>query len=261
MLEYIRASSISSYLECSAKFYFQNIANIRTPNKIALAFGSAIHNTLESNFKQKKETRVDLSLEEMRDIFSDRIDAEISEVDKSDFLNYESPKNLKDNGIELVEKYQNEHAYRIFPKLVEEKIEVKFDGYPYGLSGTVDLVDEDNVLIDHKTSGKDVKEVSESYRIQVFGAYPVLTEALLNHPVTYARIDFLIRKSDKNMVTKIRPISTDIDKKYFFNVFTQVSSGIEKNIFIPNRNHMFCTKKWCKFAEVCVKEFGGKVKS
>ena len=261
MLEYIRASSISTYLECSAKFLFQNILEIKTPNKVALAFGSAIHNTLEENFKQKVRTRQDIPIEYAKDFFSDSIDSLLQDVAKSDFIGFDTPKNLKDTGIELVEKYQKEHAYRIFPKRVEEQIQVKFNGFPYGLSGKIDLLDEDLILVDHKTSGKDFSELPESYRIQVGGAYPILIEALEKQPINGTRIDFLIRKSDKSQTTKIRPISIDVDKKHFFNIFEKVSIGIQNGVFITNRDHMFCSKKWCKFHEFCEKEFGGHVKN
>lgn len=259
-MEYLRPSSLNEYIECSAKFYFNNIAGIKTPGKIPLAFGQAIHSTLKTNFRQKISTRIDLPIQEMKDNFSDNLDKELENVEDKSYSEIDSPKNLKDYGIELVSIYHSTISYRIFPKLVEEKISVKFKDYPFGLEGTPDMLDEDLVLIDHKTTGRDVKEIPENYRLQVFGAYPILIEALIKEPIKYSRIDFFIRKSEKNPKSKIKSISMDVDKKYFFSVFEKVCEGVSNNIFLPNRNHIFCTKRWCQFHEVCQKEFGGTIK-
>ncbi|MEM4626443.1 MAG: PD-(D/E)XK nuclease family protein [Candidatus Bilamarchaeaceae archaeon] len=257
-LEYIRASSINTYIECSAKFYFQNIEQVQVPNKPALAFGASIHKALETNFKQKVATRKDLPLEEVKEVFSDTLDNEFQNVEPNDFE--EKPGAYKDSGIELVEKYQKEHAYRIFPKYAEQKISVKFKGIDYGLTGTIDLVDEDNVLIDHKTTSRQVTKVPQAYQIQVGGAYPFLLKTLTKEPVNGIRVDFLIRKGAKTTYTQILPVKIDYDERYFFNVFLDVTTGIKNGVFIPNRSHMYCSKRFCQYWSVCINKFGGKVK-
>lgn len=257
-LEYIRASSISSYLECSAKYYFQNIEQVQVYNKPALAFGSSVHKALEFNFSQKVNTRIDLPVEQVQEVFSQNLDNEFSNVEAKDL---DEPAGvIKDNGIKLVEKYQKEHAYRIQPVMVEQKVNVKFKGLDYGLSGTIDLIDENGVLVDHKTTAKDVLAIPESYKIQVGGAYAFLVKTLTKKPVSAARIDFLVRKSTKATENKILPVNIPVDEQYFFNVFTQVASGIKNGIFIPNRQHMYCSRKYCKFWNICEARFSGKVR-
>lgn len=257
-LEYIRSSQLGTYLECSAKFMFANILQIETPSKPALVFGSAIHETLKQNFRQKIETRVDLPIEASLDIFSDSLDKLILYVEKTDLVNLDTEKSMKDAGVELLQKYFREFAYRIFPKKVETKIEVKFSGFPYGLSGTPDLLDEDNVLIDHKTSAKVPKEISQNYRLQLGGAYAVLMEAKLEEKIRYARLDYLIRKGMTQ--TRIMPITVETDTKYFMELFEQISKGIENGIFYANRTHYLCSKKYCKYWQACEKKFGGVVR-
>jgi hypothetical protein len=261
---YLRPSGINCFLECSAKYYFQNVEKIQTPNKLALAFGTSIHRTLQENFSQKITTREDIPLEQAKDIFSSVADEEFSQVDPMDFTE-EKPGHVKDTGIELIEKYQKEHAYRIFPKRVEQKIEVKFKNYDYGLCGTIDLIDEDNVLIDHKTSSKDLKEIPESYKLQVGGAYPLLVKSLSAsdstiEPVKSARIDYLIRRSAKSSGTQIKPLEIQIDKQYFLNMFQTVGNAIQRGIFFPNRQHMFCTKRFCKYWKECEDKYKGRVR-
>jgi len=258
-IEYIRASSLNTYLECSAKFMFQNIEKVETGNKPALAFGTSIHKALETNFTQKIESRQDLPLEQIKEVFSNTLDVEFSNVDPLDFE--EKPGAYKDSGIELVTKYQKEHAYRIQPALVEKKIEVKFKGYEIGLSGTIDLVDEDGILVDHKTTSKQVTEIPQGYQLQVGGAYPLLYRALTGKKLNGIRVDFLVRKSLKAHYNDVLPIGIEEDEQYFINVFNAVTSGIKNGVFAPNRQHMYCTKRFCKFAEICENRFKGKVRN
>ena len=197
---YLRPSGINTYRECSAKYYFQNVERVQVPNKLALAFGTSVHKTLQVNYEQKINTRKDISIEEAKDVFSSAADEEFASVDPSDFED-EKPGQLKDAGLELIEKYQKEVAYRIQPAAVEQKIQVKFKGYDYGLTGTIDLVDEDNIIVDHKTTGKAVTEIPDTYRLQIGGAYPLLFRSLKGFPPVAARADFLCRKSLKNNFT------------------------------------------------------------
>ena len=43
----LRPSGINLYLKCEAKYYFQVIEGVKTPAKVAPAFGTAIHETIK----------------------------------------------------------------------------------------------------------------------------------------------------------------------------------------------------------------------
>lgn len=259
MIEFIRSSSIYSYIECPARFYFQNIEKVKTPNKLALAFGTSIHKTLEMNFRQKIDTREDLGLNDVKDYYSSVADQEFSAVDKTEFAE-EKPGEVKDSGIELIEMYHKNVSPRIQPAQVELEVKVRFKGMPIGLSGTIDLIDEDNVLVDHKTSSRDMQSVTEGYQVQVGGAYPILARAYTGNPVSAVRIDGLIRRNRKQPEGLIRHLQVIPDEGHFFRIFEQVTAGIQQGVFFPNRGCMFCSRKYCKFWNECEVKFGGRVK-
>lgn len=253
MLEYLRPTGINTFLDCSAKFYFQEIEKVGVPNKSYLAFGTSIHKTIAINYSQKIESKIDLSIEEAKEIFSSTFEEEFQFVDKND-LQIEPLGTIKDQGIRLIEKYQREVAPRVIPIAVEQNIKVKFKGYDYGLAGTIDLYDADSIVIDHKTtSNKVITEVPESYKRQII-AYSILEEAT-GRKVKGARIDYLKRDT-----IEIRHLAVPIDKNHFLNLFQTIGDAINKGVFIPNRNSFFCTKRYCKFYAECEKKFGGKVK-
>jgi len=263
-VEYIRATEVNAYLECPSRFYFQAIEKVEVPNKIALAGGTAVHKALEVNFHQKIESREDLKIQEVNDVLSSEFDKEVENVDKADF-EIEKPGKVKDDWIEVVGIYMKDTATRIFPSKVEERIKLKLKGYAYGLTGKIDVFDEYDVVTDHKTTSKPYKELPENYKLQVGGAYPLLRQGMAmtnqeEHKPKSSRIDYLIRRSPKNANPHVRNIAVEIDIDYFLNVFKQVTEGIKAEVFPPNRGHMYCTRRFCKFWQECEKKYKGRVR-
>jgi CRISPR/Cas system-associated exonuclease Cas4 (RecB family) len=252
-LEYLRPTGINCFLDCSAKFYFQEIEQIETPNKSYLAFGSSIHKTMEVNFSQKIDSKIDLSIEEAKQVFSESFDSEFQKVDKLDLASDDSG-SMKDQGVKLIEKYQRDIAPRIQPVAVEQRIKVKFKGYDYGIAGTIDLYDADAVVIDHKTTSKQISGIiPENYKRQL-SCYSILEEAT-GREVKSARIDYFKRDS-----TEIRHLAVPIDREHFLQMFQTVGEAIQKGIFIPNRSSFLCSKRYCKFYQACEDKYSGKVK-
>lgn len=255
-ITYLRASGINLFFDCGAKFMFQEVHKIEVPNKIPLAFGSATHSTLMRNYTQKIESRSDLDVETVKEIFSDEFEKEFNYVDPNDIK--VASKNIKDVGIQLVEKYQREVAPRIYPVNVEMRLRMRFKDYPFGLTGQIDVFDIYNTLVDHKTTGKKIKDVNpENYERQVGGFYVLLLRGA-GKEVKRARIDYL-GYSDEAI--DIRHREVNIDTNHAIKMFKTAADSIKAGNFIPNRNSFLCTKRFCKFWNECEKTFGGSVKS
>lgn len=255
-MDAIRVSAINSFFQCSAKFNFQYIEKIYSPSRIALAFGTSIHAALKKNYANKIFSKKDLSIDEITSEFSDNYDAEVKTVD---FIpDDEEPQSfIKDAGIELLTKYQKDIAPRIQPKIVEQKISLTFEKLPFVLTGTLDLIDDDNVLVDHKTTRKALKQIPDGYIRQISG-YKYLAERM-NIVVESARIDMLTAKSAVTN-TGIRHIPIATNLKEFLQSFLTASDAIEKGVFFPNRNSFLCNKKYCPFWNECEIKYGGTVR-
>jgi len=247
---YIRSSSIYTWVSCPEKFYFQNIEKIQVPNKPYLAFGTSIHKSLEYNFSQKLNTKIDLALDEIKQHFSETIDKEFENVEEN--LEIED----KNKGIKLIELYAKNFLPKIQPLFVEKKIMVDFENFNIGLSGTIDLIDVDYVLIDYKTTNKYIEKLSEAYKIQVAGAYPFLMEALTNIEPRYIRIDFFV----KEKLPYIKSVAINEEKKYFYSIFSNVNKSVEAGLFMPRRDTFLCSRKLCPYWDICEKKNGGTVK-
>lgn len=252
-ITYLRPTGINVFLECSAKYFFHEIEELDSPNKSYLAFGTSIHKTLEVNYSQKVETKTDLSVDEVKQVFAESIESEFEKVDKNDFVD-EKPGTIKDQGIRLIEKYQKEIAPRIIPVAVEQRIKVKFKNYDYGIAGTIDLYDIDSIVVDHKTTSKQINGlIPENYKRQLSG-YAILEEAT-GRNVLGTRIDYFKRDS-----AEIKHLSVPIDKDHFLSMFQTIGDAIKKGVFVPNRNSYLCSKRYCKYWQECEKKFSGTVK-
>jgi hypothetical protein len=73
-------------------------------------------------------------------------------------------------------------------------------------------------------------------------------------------LDYLVKnKSPKVQRARWKPNGDD--SKLVLSLINRVAKGIDKEVFIPNRAHFMCSKRFCAFWRECQQEFGGKVKS
>ena len=155
----IRPSSIGTFCECGAKYYFMAIEKVAVSKPIAFAFGTSVHKALETNYSQKVDSETDLPEEQILDVFSDTYDKEITDCEKEDFQEVKEGQ-LKDRGTALLTKYHAEVSPRIMPAIVEERINIKIKGINdeddegVTLSGQIDLIDRKYNLIDTKRQAR-----------------------------------------------------------------------------------------------------------
>ena len=254
-MDSIRVSAVNMYHDCPAKFEFTYIDKVYNPSRIALAFGTSIHNALKKNYAEKIFTKKDLSIDEITSEFSDNYDSEMVRVE---IQPQDEPVHfVKDAGVELLTKYQKEIAPRIQPAVVEQRIAVNWEGSSITLNGTLDLIDEDEVLIDHKTTRKAFKQMPLGYIRQLSG-YNFLANSA-KRKVSSVRIDLLTAKSSEtNTSFRHLPIEPDIED--FLTSFSAVVKAVKAGVFMANRNSFLCNRKYCSFWQLCEQRHKGTVK-
>jgi RecB family exonuclease len=236
------------------QYFFRYIEKVPSQKNLALAFGSAVHLTLQKNYSQKMQTKRDLPIDEIKDSFSDNYDTETADVSRKEIIDANTSEgSVKDNGIHLIKLYHQQISPRIQPTAVEQKLEASFKNFPTKLNGIVDLADVNGVVIDHKTTTRR-QQMPEKYKIQV-GIYKVLKQAR-GDQISDCRIDWLIRKANPEIVhVEVIP-----DVNFALRMFQMVCAGIEKEVFIPNRDSMLCTRRFCAYWPQCQAKVGGTVK-
>lgn len=247
----LRPSQINCYLQCSAKYMFQYVDKVKTGKSLALAFGSAVHKSIETNYTQKIESKTDLPVDEVVQTFADSFEEETKEVDRVEII---SDPTSKDIGVGLVKKYHYEIAPTLQPKAVEQKVEATFQGYDFGITGTMDLLTTNKRIFDHKTASKKNSTPPDSHVRQ--GSFYELLAHAAGEEVEEVNFTYLVKTKSPQVYNE----TIQTDTKHALMMAQHVGNAADKGVFIPMRDSFLCTKRFCSYWNECEKKFGGSVK-
>lgn len=148
-------SKVSTFYFCPKKYEYRYVREIPVPPKAELAFGSALHGALEANFAQKIETRKDLKLADVLEVFRRELAEALHDVPEENLRGRLDSHYLRSMGEHFLERFMAERAPRLqpAPRGVETLFKLPLPG-GHELSGKMDLIDTDWVLHDFKTSSK-----------------------------------------------------------------------------------------------------------
>ena len=260
MKKTLSPSSINQFMKCSAQYWFKKIIGPKPPT-IALLYGTAVDEAINVDLEQKITTHEDLPVDDVKDAFVSKWDEGKQETL---FFDNDKPEELREVGINSVGHWLKETAPTVQPMSIQEKLEAKIDGSDYELFQFADVITTDNEIIDNKTSGRSLPDkngvvVPHDHRVQ-------LTMYSLGFKYNYGQepsslgLDYLVKnKSPKVQRARWKPNGDD--SKLVLSLINRVAKGIDKEVFIPNRAHFMCSKRFCAFWRECQQEFGGKVKS
>jgi len=242
-------------LKCGIQYEFRYIHKLRLPPSASLVRGKVSHEVCEDNFRQKIETKEDLPVEEVKDLFSTHWEEEkyaIAFTEKE--LDGSTPKKVmgqfKDTGIGMIEVFHKEQSPLILPEHVEKKFIIEFEGgYPH-LMGIWDVLDEKNI--------NELKFVSKSppaddllYDIQVtcedYGyrnTFKKLPEKLIKRYTVATKIP-------KTVVQEMGPRDDETIKRFLFRLENAMGI-IERGQFQPAPiGSWWCSPDWCGYWQKC----------
>lgn len=245
----LSASQLNTILTCEAKFAFGYVHEIKVPPSGALTFGSSYDKALNTNYEQKIESKQDLKVSDVQDVFSSEFDKLAPDTDWKD----EDKGEVKDSGIKVLEATMGEITPLVQPVKVQGEYLQDIDGVM--VLGYTD-VETETTVIDNKTTSRTPSAVSNDYLIQGT-TYAIMT----GKPV---ELHYGIRT--KKPATKILQVEvTEDDVNYVKNLY---KTGMERRELImndqiriiPNRSHNLCSRKWCGYWQMCELKYGGKVR-
>lgn len=108
-------TQLSTFLRCSARYYFRYVLGWPEPNSLNLTRGSAGHHALELNARHKLTEKADQSSEEIIDNFVTAYDKDLSAFEDSDFELGENPGKDKDLTVETL------RTWRIDPQFAQAR--------------------------------------------------------------------------------------------------------------------------------------------
>jgi hypothetical protein len=230
-----------TFLRCGHQWYLGNVVRIKSPPNVRQVLGIAAHTAVEHNMAQKVVSKMDVTAEEMVDVFTTEFDAMEPDVEDT-----EDHGVAKDDGVGLVRLHHNEVSPLIQPIWVEEAGQLAIDDIPY--SWTIDIVDDKMRVRDTKTKAR--RPTLEDSMLQMTGYALGFRQktGLLESDVV---IDGLVRTKKPQYVPLYLGGTVNDDRiNSFAATLGSAAQAIERGDFVPNGlNNGACG--WCGYADIC----------
>jgi RecB family exonuclease len=212
-------TQVRTFLDCSAKWWFRYGLRLPEPKTSSLTLGTAVHEALAENFRQKIETREDLDVCGVTALFRQSWSRQTEEAV---FQPDEDAGQLGLLGEQLVQKYMEEAAPSIDPAGVEFEVTGRIAGV--SVRGIVDLMDVHGAVIDVKTAARKPSGVSFDHALQL-----ATYRSLSPHASGEARLDTLVKTKTVQLVQH-RYTVTDSDLQAARVLYPLVQDGIRSGL-------------------------------
>lgn len=249
---HLSVSQLRTYLRCPMQYYYSQVEGIRIPPKSAQAFGSVTHKSIEANYKQKVDSREDLPIKHIQEVWSDEFEKLKGEVVWEEG---EKPGEVKDQGVSTVKVYMETIAPKIQPILVEHTVNVPLEGVGFDIKLIIDLTDEEHLIHDTKTTSKapPKKQQEQGIKEDIQGTtYWIGHEYVYGFPPSGFQKDFLVRtKVPRAISVSVDPIQ-DWQKTRLMKQYSYVARCIRDGLFYPrDPDDWRCSPGWCGFYKLC----------
>lgn len=253
--KYISPSQAAMWLRCQAQWKYRYVDGLKSPPSAALAFGKAFDNMSNAVYSLKMVTGE--TANDTADLFAAEWDKAKVQVE---LWEDEDPAKLLDQGTTLATLWRNDIAVTVQPVGVQVPANlIADDGTQiHGIVDTVAQVgDNHKVVHELKTKAKSMSEADIQRSLQV----PIYAEAVGTNQVQW---DVAV----KTKVPKTQVIQTTVTPRdvrgavsQLVGARRQINASVQSGDFLPNRQNMMCSKRWCAYWEQCEKDHGGTVPS
>lgn len=245
-IDHLSYSSISTYQRCPRKWKFRYLEKIPTISSAPLAFGGAFHNTIEDFIVEGGD---------LLDHWEERWMEKTQEDDVQ--FDAEEDEALYQQGVEMFQSPSiREGLSKIKPlwigdtPMVEQKVSLEVENVPVPVIGYVDIITDDNLPGDFKTSSRKWGESKAQKEIQPLFYLAALDQAGIELPEwTFRHYVFTKRKYEfQNLESRFN----DRQQEWLFQMIQNVWRGIENEVFFENpMSDWACSEKFCEYWSLC----------
>lgn len=252
IVPYVSATQIGQFLFCPISYYFCYVKGIKHESKnIYMTHGTAVHEALAFNYKQKIKSRKDLPFKDVFQYFNEVFMKGIIDDGLTNSDDMMHVKNFTLITEEKLREYMEEIAPKIMPLEVEYKVEVQLKNYPVKLLVIMDLITENGWIRDHKIVGNSgvrkwtQKSVDKNMQLTLYAA---VYRKIFNKAETGVAIDLIPRSLDFKFKT-VRSTRSQDDIHQVLSLASSIQKITDLGVFIPNLDN--CNS--CPFTGVCPK--------
>lgn len=244
-LDHLSYSSISSYLSCAAAWKFKYVDKITTPTSPELAFGSAFHSTVEQHLQGEgdllplwqKNWSVQLEKQQIN-FGSDTVESFANEGIRL----FTNPDIL--NGILSIKPGKDEVGYQI-----ERQVILRVPNVSIPIVGYIDVITQDGVPGDLKTSGKSWSPEKAYSETQPLFYLAALNQAGVKIDWHFKHYVFVKTKTPQFQIHEHIHKPTEV--MWLFQMIQNVWKGIESGVYPQNPTSWKCSPNYCEFWAYC----------
>lgn len=247
MIEHLSYSSISLYLTCPAAWRFRYVEEVPTATSTALVFGSAWHNTVEDYVSNGGELAA---------LWEKHWNAQMEREAHVDW-GAETPEQHYNEGLRILSAQEVRSALdKIIPKrengaaIIEKKVSLLVPGVPVPVIGYVDIITEDGVPGDFKTSSRAWSMDKAASELQPAFYLAALNQIGIPTPGMKFR-HFVVTKTRQPQFQVLETTRKPEMLLFLYRMIEKVWRGIEAGVFPENPTTWKCNPKYCEFWEVC----------
>lgn len=261
----LSVSKIEKFMLCPKSFELSYIHKIPQPNSWKPFAGTVVHQILENAMHQFCRTGVYPDWQSMDDQYEGVWKEKVEETENRDtFIGWQDdPKDpletLKPEYRKLIRLAREVVLPTINPWRLEGKpaiehridLEVRTKIGPCPIVGFVDLLDASGVLMDWKSTGKEVSKRARGAWLQ-FAAYSLWAWPLVGEEELRCEKIFLARGEGKPFVERVPFKIGPKHRDYFVKLAAQVWEIINLGVFIANPDTWLCQPGWCSYYAGCM---------
>lgn len=244
LLDHVSHSQLSLWDSCPKKWQYSYVERLRESSSGNLILGSCYHETLEENFKKKLILGHDLDFDICADFFDTIWNKSLGNAWETNWGN-SSPDALKDIGITLIGKYLDDVAPAIIPQFVERWMEKVINGTKFVIR--IDLIDMNNIVIDHKTAAKSYSQTDVDKNVQASAS-----AFALGHPIVFHNHVAVKTKTPQIQIVKTYRTHADID--WWYKKASAILAHMKTGYAPPREDSWLCSEQYCGFYDLCRKD-------
>lgn len=238
-------SSLGMFLKCPRQYMYRYEMGQVVAPRAALTVGGAVDVGTTANYKQKIETKQDLAVNDVLDIYSSEFDKRAIGTD----WDGEDSGKQKDLGARLVKFFQEVAAPKIQPVAVQEAFRIETTA-GYAIGGTMDLIDDKQIIRDTKTSAKSYQEDAVSDSIQA-AMYDFAYEAKHGVPAKGFAFD-VVTKTKEPKYQEVTGVVSSNQRQRLFESINIMHSQIQRGEYnYAPEGAWWCSKDWCGYWSQC----------
>jgi hypothetical protein len=245
-LDHLSYSSIALYLSCPEAWRRKYIAGEPTYSSPALVFGSAMHNTVEKHICSDEDL---LSL--WPGMWSKALEGQ--EV----IWGMDTPEQHFNEGVRILSDAQIQYNLAALKPgrngedyLIEQKVELRVPGVPVPIVGYIDVITEDGVPGDFKTSSKSWSSDRAAGELQ-----PLFYLAALNQAgksvAGWKFRHYTIVKTKQPKFQTFEHSHKPAELFFLFEMIQRVWTAIKREVFPLNPSGWKCDPQYCDFWSNC----------